>query len=105
MYLLNNKKNIIHNIFTVKINCIRGIPGTESFCITSVSPHTYEKIEIMKPNGENISATVLRMIDEEGKEMQSCPHPMQVFYVDLGMELDEYDILRRQEEDTAISLE
>ena len=64
-----------------------------------------ETIEIMKPNGENISATVLRMIDEEGKEMQSCPHPMQVFYVDLGMELDEYDILRRQEEDTVISLE
>ena len=64
-----------------------------------------ETIEIMKPNGENISATVLRMIDEEGKEMQSCPHPMLVFYVDLGMELDEYDILRRQEEDTVISLE
>ena len=64
-----------------------------------------ETIEVMKPNGENISATVLRMVDEEGKEMESCPHPMQVFYVDLGMELDEYDILRRQEEDTAISLE
>ena len=64
-----------------------------------------ETIEVMKPNGENISATVLRMVDEEGKEMESCPHPMQVFYVDLGMELDEYDILRRQEEDTSISLE
>ena len=64
-----------------------------------------ETVEVMKPNGENISATVLRMVDEEGKEMESCPHPMQVFYVDLGMELDEYDILRRQEEDTAISLE
>ena len=64
-----------------------------------------ETIEVMKPNGENISATVLRMVDEDGKEMESCPHPMQVFYVDLGMELDEYDILRRQEEDTSISLE
>ena len=64
-----------------------------------------ETIEVMKPNGENISVSVLRMVDEEGREMQSCPHPMQVFYVDLGMELEEYDILRRQEEETSISLE
>ena len=58
-----------------------------------------EVIEVMKPNGENIEVTVKRLIDEDGKEMESCPHPQQVFYVDLGMELNEYDILRRQEEE------
>ncbi len=64
-----------------------------------------EVIEVMKPNGENIQATVRKMIDEKGQEMESCPHPQQVFYVDLGIVLEEYDILRRQEEDTAIALD
>lgn len=58
-----------------------------------------EVIEVMKPNGDNIEVTVRRLVDEEGHEMESCPHPQQVFYVDLGVELDEYDILRRQEEE------
>ena len=53
----------------------------------------------MKPNGDNIVVTVKRMVDEKGQEMESCPHPQQIFYVDLGMELDEFDILRRQEEE------
>ncbi|MGN1158310.1 MAG: U32 family peptidase [Agathobacter sp.] len=64
-----------------------------------------EVIEVMKPNGDNIEVTVRRLVDEKGQEMESCPHPQQVFYVDLGMELDEYDILRRQEEDTSIALD
>ena len=50
-------------------------------------------------NGDNITVTVKRMVDEKGKEMESCPHPQQVFYVDLGVELSEFDILRRQEEE------
>jgi len=58
-----------------------------------------ETIEVMKPNGDNIEVVVKRLIDEKGQEMESCPHPQQVFYVDLGVELDEYDILRRQEEE------
>jgi putative protease len=58
-----------------------------------------ETIEVMKPNGENIPATVRRMVDAEGNEMDSCPHPKQVFYVDFGMELEEYDILRRAEDE------
>ena len=64
-----------------------------------------EQIEVMKPDGDNVLVTVKRLVDEEGNEMESCPHPKQVFYVDLGMELDEYDILRREEEDGAIALE
>ena len=63
-----------------------------------------EVIEVMKPNGDNIEAVVKRLVDEEGREMESCPHPQQVFYVDLGMDLNEYDILRRQE-DEKIALE
>lgn len=56
-----------------------------------------EEIEVMKPDGRNIKVTVCAMVDEEGNAMDSCPHSRQVFYVDVGEKLDEYDILRRQE--------
>ena len=64
-----------------------------------------EEIEVMKPNGDNIVVTVMALTDEEGQAMESCPHPKQVFYVDLGIKLDEFDILRRKEEDGEIILE
>lgn len=57
-----------------------------------------DTIEIMKPNGENIMATVKRITDEEGTEMDSCPHPKQLIYVDFGIQLNDFDILRRKEE-------
>lgn len=56
-----------------------------------------EEIEVMKPDGENIAATVKLIEDEEGKTMESAPHPQQVLYIDLGIKLDIYDILRRKE--------
>lgn len=56
-----------------------------------------EKIEVMKPDGRNLAVTVQAMKDETGAAIQSCPHPQQVFYVDLGVKLDVFDILRRQE--------
>lgn len=56
-----------------------------------------EEIEIMKPNGENILTTVEEMYDMDGKAMESCPHPQQQFYVKLSKNPNEFDILRRQE--------
>lgn len=57
-----------------------------------------EEIEIMKPGGDNLTVTVRGIMDEEGSPVESAPHPKQKLYVDLGIELDQYDILRRQEE-------
>lgn len=57
-----------------------------------------EQIEVMKPDGRNIPVTVKRIVDEDENEMESAPHPKQVLYIDLGQELEMYDILRRQEE-------
>ncbi|GAB5613342.1 U32 family peptidase [Faecalimonas hominis] len=57
-----------------------------------------EKIEVMKPNGDNVEVTVKRILTEDGEEQESAPHPKQVLYVDLGIPVDQYDILRRQEE-------
>ena len=56
-----------------------------------------ETIEVMKPNGENIEVEVLEILDEEGNRMESAPHPKQVLYINLGIKLEEYDILRRAE--------
>ena len=61
---------------------------------------TGEMIEVMKPDGRNIRAEVKRIINEDGEEQESAPHPKQVLYVDLGMKLSQYDILRRQEMET-----
>ena len=62
-----------------------------------------EMIEIMKPDGRNIEVRVLRIVDEEGNEQESAPHPKQVLYVELGcgdgiLRPARFDILRRAEE-------
>ena len=57
-----------------------------------------ETIEIMKPNGDNIKAKVLRIVNEEGGEQESAPHPKQVLDIDLGVPMEQYDILRRKED-------
>lgn len=56
-----------------------------------------ETIEVMKPNGDNVEVTVKRILTEDGVEQESAPHPKQVLYVDIGIEVDKYDILRRAE--------
>ena len=68
-----------------------GLEQRNKFCVG-------ETIEIMKPNHENIEVVVKRIVDEEGNEMESCPHPKQKIYVDLGVEMDSFDILRKKEE-------
>lgn len=55
-----------------------------------------DEVEIMKPDGRNIITKVLNITDEEGNSMESAPHPKQILYVDFGMELDRYDIIRQK---------
>lgn len=64
-----------------------------------------DEIEIMRPNGQDLSARVEAMEDEEGMPMESCPHPKQTFYVRLavdafdanksGTDVADGDLLRR----------
>lgn len=56
-----------------------------------------ETIEIMKPDGRNISALVRGIYTEEGERQESAPHPKQVLYIDLDGEVEQYDILRKKE--------
>lgn len=57
-----------------------------------------ETVEVMRPNGDNILVTVKRITDERGVDMESAPHPKQQLYIDLGVKLEQYDVLRRKED-------
>ena len=79
-----------------------GIVGEQNsdgcYCISQRNKFSVgETIEVMKPNGDNVEVTVKSIQDEEGNFMESAPHPQQTLYIDLGMELDAFDILRRKE--------
>ena len=56
-----------------------------------------EEIEIMKPDGRNVTAVVEGIWDEEGSSMESAPHPQQKLFVKLGGQAEIYDLLRRKE--------
>ena len=54
-----------------------------------------DQIEIMKPDGRNISVKVLSIRNEKGEEMESAPHPKQKLSVKLSpSECDRFDLLR-----------
>lgn len=56
-----------------------------------------EKIELIRPDGNTFKLVVKRITDDEGNDMESCPHPKQSIYIDLGYKLEPFDILRRKE--------
>ena len=56
-----------------------------------------ETIEVMKPDGRNLSVEVREIRSQDGALLESAPHAKQVVYVDLGEGLEEFDILRRRE--------
>lgn len=58
-----------------------------------------ETIEVMKPDGSNIEVVVQRIVNENGEDQTSAPHPKQKLWIDLGCPLDLYDILRRKEDE------
>lgn len=53
-----------------------------------------DTIEIMKPDGRNVQVKVLSMLNEEGEEVESCPHSKQQLYVKLSEIPTSYDLMR-----------
>ena len=53
-----------------------------------------DEIEIMKPDGSNVATKVLRIVDEDGNDMESCPHSKQKLRIFLSVLPDVGDILR-----------
>lgn len=60
-----------------------------------------DQVEIMKPSGENLSVMVQGMLDEYGQEIESCPHPKQIFKVLFSQVPDEMDLIRVRSEEPA----
>ena len=58
-----------------------------------------DEIEIMKKDGTNRPALVRSITDDDGTEMESCPHAQQSIHVDLGDGAESGDILRMRGED------
>ncbi len=56
-----------------------------------------ESVEIMRPDGSDTGTAVCGIYDEDGRAMDSAPHPRQKLIVELDREAQLYDILRRQE--------
>lgn len=97
----NEESQIYDNNTYVKEYTYLGIIGEEKDGTYRIEQRNKfsvgETIEVMKPNGDNLEVTVKRILTEDGVEQESAPHPKQVLYVDLGVSVDVYDILRRQE--------
>ena len=70
----------------IKDNLAR-IEQKNKFCVG-------DTIEIMKPNGDNVSTRVINMFDEKMQQVDSCPHSRQLIWLELDVMPEQYDILR-----------
>lgn len=68
------------------------IEQRNKFCVGEI-------VEIMKPAGDNLITKVEKIMDENGVEMECCPHPKQKILVDFGVEIEVFDLIRRKEND------
>lgn len=57
-----------------------------------------ETIEVMIPDGRNKEVVVKRILDEDGRDMESAPHSKQKIFVELEEGLEIGWLLRRKEE-------
>ena len=57
------------------------------FCVGDI-------VEIMKPDGRDVQASVLEIKDVEGNPMESCPHPQQKIFVRFSEAAEKYDLIR-----------
>ncbi|MDD6136836.1 MAG: U32 family peptidase [Lachnospiraceae bacterium] len=57
-----------------------------------------DTIEIMKPDGRNISAKIEVIYDETMRPMESCPHPKQKLSIKLSESVEQYDVFRKFDE-------
>ncbi len=54
-----------------------------------------DTLELITPKGDNRDVKVLSIEDENGNEMESCPHPKQRLLLGTDVRLNAYDILRK----------
>ncbi|MBQ7506229.1 MAG: U32 family peptidase [Lachnospiraceae bacterium] len=80
----------------VYLGTVLGIASDGSAMITQKNKLSVgEEIEIMKPDGRNIRARILRLRGETGLDMESAPRPKETLYLTLSEPADGFDVLRR----------
>lgn len=55
-----------------------------------------DTVEVMSPGAEPYSFKIDKIWDEDNNEIDSVPHPMQIFKLDLGKDLPEFSMLRKK---------
>lgn len=55
-----------------------------------------DTVEVMIPDEEPFAFKVDKMWDENDAEIESAPHPLQIFKLNLGRELPDFSMLRKQ---------
>ena len=55
-----------------------------------------DTVEVMTPDGEPFTYTIDKIWDENDEEIESVPHPMQIFKLDIGKSLPEFSMLRKK---------
>ena len=53
-----------------------------------------DEVELMKPDGRNVSSKVKAIYKSTGERTDSAPHPKEELFIDLGIDADECDVLR-----------
>ncbi len=56
-----------------------------------------DEIEIMKPNGDNVTTKVVGIYTESGEQRESAPHPQEILYLNLSTHPEKGDLLRASE--------
>lgn len=82
----------------VYLGIVREVSDNSEFVLEQKNKFSVsEKIEVMKPDGRDIEVNVISIKDEEGNEMESCPHPKQKLLVKLSETPERGDVLRVKE--------
>jgi len=71
--------------------------GTKAWKVTITQRNKFkvgDSIEIMKPDGENVRARVLDMINGNNEHVPDAPHPLEKLFIVLDKEVSRGDILR-----------
>jgi putative protease len=84
-------------VYLGTVEAVVNRPYNHRLCFEQKNKFTVgEQIEIIKPSGENVVATVLAIYDEDGNPQNAAPHAKQLLAVELSERAEAGDLLRRK---------
>ena len=84
MQIYNNSTYVVESVF---LGIIEEVTGSGKIRITQKNKFCVgDRIEVMKPDGENIGVVVRKIESEDGTSQDSAPHACQVVYVTVDAE-------------------